>query len=184
MKYLFLHGFLLLSFLFSFSVSGQPAKEFSSFGRNIYSNSLGNVFGGFRNEAGLTRFKHFTAGVLAERRFMLDATSIYAFAAAVPLSQGVFSIQGLGSGYKNFSRQRLALAYGMPLFSWLNAGLQLDYMNMHIPLYGSAHAFTFGLSFFMHLHDHWTLGVQTFNPAEVKYNSLGEDIIPSSTGWD
>jgi hypothetical protein len=179
LKRLFLHGPFVLLALLSLSAFGQPTKEFSSFGWNVYSHSFGNTFGNFRNEAGLARFDHFTAGVLAEKRFMLKAASVYAFSIVLPVASGAFSLQGLGSGYRNFSRQRVAAAYGMPLASWLNAGMQLDYLQMHIPAYGNARAFTFGLSFLMHWKDRWVIGLQAFNPAEVSYNGLGDDGIPA-----
>lgn len=179
MKGLFSYGTPLLLALLSTTVFGQSGKEVSTFGWEVYSHSLGNAFGVFRNEAGLARFEHFTAGVLAERRFMLDATSVYAFSIVMPLTSGSISLQGAGSGYKDFSQQRIALAYGMPLAAWCDAGIQLDYLNMRIPFYGSAHAFTFGVSMLMHWHDQWTVGVQAFNPPEVKFSKLGEDSIPA-----
>lgn len=179
MKRLILHGQPLLLVLLSFSVAGQSTKEISSFGWKVYSHSFDDAFGCFRNEAGLAHFDDFTAGILAERRFMLEATSVYAFSVVLPFASGALSVQGVRSGYTNFSQQRLAVAYGMPLTSWLSTGMQLDYLNMRIPSYGGAHAFTFGVSALMHWRDQWTIGLQTINPHGAKYNGLGGDAIPA-----
>lgn len=158
---------------------GQPAKGFRSFGWNVYSQSSGNALGVFRNEASLANIHNFTAGIMAERRFMLNATSSYAFAVVLPASSGAFSLQGIGTGYENFVQQQVALAYGRPLASWFNVGLQLDYLNMRIPQYGSAHAFTFGISTLFRWKKYWSLGLQAFNPVGVTYTGLGDDEILS-----
>jgi hypothetical protein len=169
--------FFLLILLPYFAIA-QTAKFFHPFGWGTYSTSFSDVFCGLHNQAGLAELKHFTAGAMAQRRFMLKALTTYTFALALPTTSGTFCLQGNHLGYKNFNRQQLGLAYGRKLWPWLNVGIQLDYLNMHIPRYGSAHTITFETAFLVHLNKQWHAGVQIFNPVNVNYNGLGDDAIP------
>jgi hypothetical protein len=172
-------GLLLLSVL-SFSAAGQSAKDFNSFGWGAYSHSFTDILCTFRNEAGLAGIKYFSAAMLAERRFMLDATSSYAFAAAVPASSGTFCLSGDSFGFDDFRRLQVGLAYGRHLAPWLDAGIQFYYLNMRVPAYGSAWAATFSIAAMIHWNEHWHTGFRTFNPIEVKYNGLGNDAVPAA----
>lgn len=168
--------FLLI--ISSHFATGQTAKFFHPFGWGTYSASFSDVFCGFHNQAGLAELNHFTAGAIIKQRFMLKALTSYTFALALPTTSGTFCLQGDLLGYKNFNRQQLDLAYGRKLWPWLNIGIQLDYLNIHIPRYGSGHAITFETAFLVHLNKKWHAGVQVFNPVNANYNGLGNDIIP------
>lgn len=158
---------------------GQAARIFPLTGRGAYSRSFVNVFSGMRNQAALARLKTFSAGAFLQQRFSVEALRLGYFAAALPTASGTFSLQGMVGGYKYFQRQQLDLAFSKKLFNLLDAGIQINYLNMRVPSYGSAHAFTFTISTLFHFSRQWHLGIQVFNPAEIAYQKLGNDPIPA-----
>lgn len=158
---------------------GQAAKSFYPFVWGTYSATFSNIFSSQHNQGGLAELKAFSGGVTATRRFMLKELTAYTFAVALPVASGTFCLQGKSLGYAAFRRQQAGLAYGKKLWPWLNIGIQLDYLHMHIPRYGNAHALTFETAILVHLNEHWHAGVQVFNPVKVHYKGLGDDEISS-----
>lgn len=158
--------------------TGQSAKDLHPLGWGAYSRTFSSVFCGIHNQAGLASLKYFSAGVFVQQHFSIQELREYQFALALPTSSGNFSLQGSISGYRQFRRQRLDIAYARKLFDWFDAGIQLDYLNMQVPAYGSAHAFTFALSALFHINDQWHAGFQAFNPLQVSYQELGQDPVP------
>ncbi len=158
--------------------AGQAAKDLHPLGWETYSQSSSSIFCGFHNQAGLADLKYFSAGFFIQQRFSVKELRKYQFAISLPTTSGNFGLQGTLSGYKNFQRQRLELAYARRLFKAFNIGAQLDYLNMHIPGYGSAHAFTFALAALYHINRKLHAGVQVFNPVRISYQKLGNDPVP------
>lgn len=178
-----MHRWLSIAFAVLFLFSGtdsreQAARGFPLLGRGAYSRSFINAFSGVHNQAALAKLQSFSAGVFLQQRFSLNELRTAYFAIAFPVTSGTFSLQGSVGGYSHFHRQRLELAFSKTLFGWLDAGLQLNYLNMRVPAYGSANAFTFTVAALLHFGKQWHIGMQAFNPAKVKYQKLGDDPIP------
>lgn len=179
MKLLFAFVAYVLCIAYSIPAVAQSAKDFHAFGWNAYSQSTGDAFNVFRNEASIAHTAHFTAGILAEEKFMLQETTSFAFTAAFPLLSGAFGITGKSFGFENFRQLQTALIYGRQLTDWLDIGTEFDYLHTRVPGYGSAHAVTFGMGVLIHWNKKWHTGFHTFNPANVKFSGLGDDHIPA-----
>lgn len=179
MKLLFAFVANLLCVVFSIPVSAQSAKDFHAFGWNAYGQIRGDAFGLFRNEASIANTQHFTAGILAEEKFMLRETTSFAFTTSFPLPSGAVGITGKSFGFENFRKIQTALVYGRQLTDWLDAGAEFDYLHTQVPGYGSAHAVTFGIGTVIHWNKQWHTGFQVFNPSNVKFSGLGDDAVSS-----
>lgn len=179
MKRLAISSIFFLSSVCPFGTAAQSAHALFPFGWKAYSRSLNDVSGVERNEASLGEIHDFTAAVIAERPFNMNATATYAFTAAFPLNDGAIALRGIGMGYKDFHQQQITLAYGRPLASWVNVGAQMDYFHTGIPHYGSARALTFGLASLLKFKKYWSLGLQTFNPLKITYNAFGFEALQS-----
>ncbi|MGH2645090.1 MAG: hypothetical protein ACRDE2_14140 [Chitinophagaceae bacterium] len=179
MKLLFALVAHLLCMVFLKPVNAQSSKDFHAFGWNAYSQLTGDAFNVFRNEASLAKIQHFTAGIIAEEKFMLQETASFAFTAAFPTSSGVFGVSAKSYGFENFRQIQTTILYGRQLTDWLDIGAEFDYLNTRVPLYGSAHAVTFGMGAIIHWNKQWHTGLQTFNPSSIKFSGLGDDIIPA-----
>src|SRR6187549_1609472 len=67
------------------------------------------------NQAALAQTRLPGFGIYGERRFMLEETSAYSFAAAIPTRMGNFGLQLNYSGFKNFNENKIGLAYARSL---------------------------------------------------------------------
>lgn len=179
MKLLFAFFTVLLCAVFSYAAIAQSAKDFHTFGWNAYGSLTGDVFNTFRNDASIAKTSHYTAGIIAEEKFMLQETTAFAFTAAFPVSSGAFGISGKSFGFENFRHIQTALIYGRKLTDWLDVGGEFDFLHSRVPAYGSAHAVTFGTGAIIHWNTQWHTGIQVFNPAKVKYSGFGGDAVPS-----
>ncbi|TAN10922.1 MAG: hypothetical protein EPN37_18225 [Chitinophagaceae bacterium] len=179
MKLLFAFATALLWIIFYIPVIAQSAKDFHAFGWNTYGQFSGEAFDVFRNEASIANTPHFTAGIIAEEKFILQETASFAFTAALSTSSGSFGISGRSFGFESFRQIQTAFIYGRRLTDWLDAGAAFNYLHSSVPGYGNAHAVTFGIGTIIHWNRQWHTGLQAFNPANVKFSGLGDDVIPS-----
>lgn len=171
---------ICLSFAF-IRASGQdrPFAGHDATGSGAYSFHFNDVFSIYRNQAGLAQLKGLSAGVFAERRFLLESLDLFSFAAVLPTSSGNFGISSSRSGYSAFNRYHAALAYARSLGKKLDIGVQADYLGMHIREYGNLGTVTFEGGIIFHFSDQWHAGAGVFNPLQRSYNRLPEEKIPA-----
>lgn len=131
-----------------------------------YSKSFSQVFAQFGNTAALADVHRFSAGLTAERRFLLKEIGVYSMALGVPL-RGSSGVLGLGirqQGYVLFREQLIGLAYALPLGNRLNAGLRMDYRRTLMPGYGSSGLLA-EIGVIGKLTDQCRIGLQLFHPS-------------------
>lgn len=142
-----------------------------------YSTQFQHVFTALHNQAALAHISTVSAGVYAERRFMLDATSLYVMAVAIPTSSGTFGLSVQHFGFDAFSQQKLGLAYGRTLGSKVSIGIQADYLAASIRQYGRASTVTFEAGCLLHITPQLHAGIHAFNPAARQlYKARAQDI--------
>ena len=149
---------------------------------HAYSNQLSDAFSGRGNIAALAGVQRFSAGVYAERRFMLQELASYSFAAALPTFNGGFGLQGDYYGGSSYNETSLGLGYARKLGNKVNLGLQFEYFSMKTEGYGSASAFTFDAGLIFHLTEALQTGLHTYNPVRMKIGKSGEEKLASVYG--
>ena len=127
------------------------------------------------NQAALAKIKQPGVGLFGERRFLLDATSSYAVATAVPTKLGNIGVVLNYSGFKNFNENKIGLAYGKSLGARIDVGIQFNYYSYRIPGYNGASAVNFEAGAIMHFTEKLNGGIHVYNPVAGKLGKSGEE---------
>ena len=130
---------------------------------SAYSNAQQDAFSFTTNQAALATQKKKGAGVFSERRFMLAALGAYRFAVALPTPNGNFGLQLDYAGFKNFSEQKIGLAYARTLGHVVDAGIQFNYYGYRIPAYNSASTVNVEAGAIFHFTEKLNGGLHVYN---------------------
>jgi hypothetical protein len=144
-----------------------------------YSRNFHQLLTAVQNQAALAYVPVVTAGAGTERRFMLKEISTHTAALALPVGHGGFGFHLQQSGYTDYRRQTIGLAYGRTLGDRFSIGMQVNYLSRLIPQYTSASALAYELSCLMHLTPQLHMGLQVFNPTSSRLQHLGNERVPS-----
>ena len=120
------------------------------------------------NQAALAQVKNTGFGIFGERRFMLSETSSYTVAASLPTRLGNFGIQLNYAGFKNFSENKIGLAYARKLGKLVDVGIQFNYYGYRIPAYGNASNINFEIGAMLHVTAKLNAGIHIYNPVGGK----------------
>jgi len=131
------------------------------------------------NQAALAQTKHAGLGIYGERRFLLNETSAYTFAASLPTRLGNFGIQLNYSGFKNFNENKIGLAYARSLGKKVDVAVQFNYYGYRIPAYGNASSINFELGAMLHLTDKLNAGIHVYNPVGGKFGKSNDEKLAS-----
>lgn len=129
-----------------------------------YSKNFTDAFSLSSNIAALSALNSFSVGVYGERKFMLEETSLYTAAIAIPTTSGNFALQADYFGYKAYNESQVGIAYGIPLSNKAGIGAKFNYYNLRIPSYLNASAINFEIGSIIHLSDQLHTGVSIYNP--------------------
>ena len=132
------------------------------------------------NQAALAQSKNAGIGLFGERRFLLGETSAYTLAASLPTRLGNFGIQLNYAGFKNFSENKIGLAYARKLGKVVDIGIQFNYYGYRIPSYGNASTINFEMGALLHLTDKLNAGIHVYNPVGGKLGRDSEEKIASA----
>ncbi|MCZ2396370.1 MAG: hypothetical protein LC100_07470 [Chitinophagales bacterium] len=141
---------------------------------NSYSQKHNDAFSFTHNTAALAFAKAFSAGVLAETRYMLKETNYYSGVAVVPTELGNFGVEAGYFGYKNFNEYQIGLAYARSLGSSFSLGAGFNYYSYRVPAYQQGGAVTFQIGAIARISDQLTAGIEIYNPVGG-YISKSED---------
>ena len=166
--------FFLLPVVFSQSLRTPVAAIYLGLGS--YSTQHYDVFCYLNNQAALARIKNVAAGVYAETRFLLTATSLYTASIAVPTKNGNFGVNINYSGFKNFNESQIGLAYARSAGKKVDIGIQFNYYNYRVPSYNSASTVNFEIGAIVHLTDKLNIGVHVYNPVGGKFSGTEEKL--------
>lgn len=172
--------YLLICMLFTgrfvFSQALRQPVSAVYVGLGAYSTQQNDVFSFTNNQAALAQVKSASAGVYGERRFLLNETSLYSAALAVPSSLGNFGVNVKYLGYKNFNESQLGLAYGRSLGKKVDIGVQFNYYGYRVPSYTSASTVNAEIGAVVHLTDKLNAGVHVYNPIGGKFSKTDEKL--------
>ena len=153
----------------------QPYISLSAY--SVYQNDPMSFTG---NQAALARSKNAGAGVFGERRFLLNETSAYTFAVALPTRLGNFGVQLNYAGFKNFNENKIGLAYARSLGKRVDVGVQFNYYGYRIPAYGNASTVNFEMGTIIHVSDKLHAGLHVYNPVAGKLGKNSREKLASA----
>jgi hypothetical protein len=187
---LFTFSFYCLVFFVSIHSYGQTLRQPISAiytGLGAYSTQHGDVFSFVNNQAALAQIDNITAGVYGEKRFLLNETSLYTAAVAVPSSLGNFGLSVKYFGFKNFNESQVGLAYGRSLGKKIDIGVQFNYYGYRVPTYNSDNTVNFEIGAIVHLTDKLNAGIHVYSPVGGQFSKTDEKLTSAYTfglGYD
>jgi hypothetical protein len=134
----------------------------------------------FNNQAGLAWCKRFSAGIYFENRYLLKDLSLKALAITLPAGRGTFGVSIRHFGFALYSEMNTSIAYGMRLTKNFSAGVQIDYLRLHVAdgfKDNSVFSCEIGLQF--RAGEQLWLGLHVANPVPVKLSSLTQERLPT-----
>lgn len=177
---------ILLSLLFTLNVNllfGQSLRYSLTqpyISLSAYSSKQIDPLSFTGNQGALAQAKSAGIGIFGERRFLLSETSVYTLGASLPSRLGNFGIQVNYAGFKNFSENKIGLAYGRKLGKLLDVGVQFNYYGYRIPAYGNASTINFEIGAILHLTDKINAGLHVYNPVGGKLGKAREEKLASA----
>jgi hypothetical protein len=149
-------------------------------GSTAYSSKQNDAFSFTTNQAVLAATTQASVGLYGERRFLLQATSSYAAAVAMPTKMGNFGVSLNYGGFKNFNENKIGLAYARSLGKKVDVGVQFNYYSYKVPAYANTSAINFELGAIMHFTDKLNGGIQVYNPVGGKLGKNGDEKLAST----
>ncbi|MCX6247926.1 MAG: hypothetical protein NTW10_09345 [Bacteroidetes bacterium] len=134
----------------------------------------------FNNQAGLAWCRRFSAGIYFENRFLLKEVSEKALAVTLPVNKGAFGVSFHHFGFSLYSEMNAGIAYGMRLTKNFSAGIQADYLRLHVAdgfKDNTVFSCEIGLQF--RAGEHLWLGLHMANPVPVKLSQGNGERIPA-----
>jgi hypothetical protein len=173
---------LLISMLLFSIVHAQVVREPLSVkyaGLGAYSKNFSDVFSATSNIATLAQLRDASAGVYAERRFMLSEMNGFAGVAAVPSTSGTFGLQADYFGTAEFNESQLGLIYARRVTNQIDVGVKFNYHSVAIRGYGSSAAVNFEAGSIFHLTEKLHTGIHVYNPTGSKLGKSGNEKLAS-----
>ncbi len=152
----------------------SPYREFGA-----YSQIHTDLFSVSGNKAALAQVKKLSAGLFAERKFLLEELNSFSAIAAIPTRSGNFGLLADYSGFSGYNESLLGLAYARKLGSKIDAGIQFNYNRINISTYGSSAAAGFEAGVISHLTEKLHAGIRVENPVGGKFGKDQQEKIPS-----
>lgn len=131
----------------------------------------------FVNQAGLANLEGLAGSVFAERRFLASPINNISGTVAAPVGFGTFALTINSFGVENYQEQKIGLAYARQLLDGLSFGIQFDYLNTNIPLYGNVGTFTFEAGLQAQLLNNLRFGFHLYSPTQI--NLVEEVPLPT-----
>lgn len=152
----------------------SPYKEFGS-----YSLKHADLFSVTGNKASLVQIKTLSAGLFAERKYLLEELNSFSAVAALPTRSGNFGLLADYSGFSGYNESQVGFAYARKLGSRIDAGVQFNYNRINIATYGSSAAVGFEVGVISHLTEKLHAGINVENPVGGKFGKNQEEKLPS-----
>lgn len=144
-----------------------------------YTSSFADAFAGTANQANLANVQQIHAGIFSERRFQLEAFSIYQASIVLPSKWGGFGLHLNYGGGADYNNTQMGLAYGRKLGSTVSIGAQINYNTVRIPVYGSSSAINFEIGSSWQLTKQLVTAIHLYNPVGGKFGKGSTEKLPS-----
>ncbi len=168
---------ILISSLCNSQTLRRPAAT-NYIGLGAYSIHHADIFSFTLNPSSLAQLKNPSAGVYAERRFMISELNNYIAAFALPTKSGNFGMKTYYFGFNEYNETLLGLVYSRSLGNKLDIGASFNYHLIRIAGYGSSAAINFELGTVLHLTENLHAGLVIENPAGGKFGLEQKEKLP------
>lgn len=148
-------------------------------GLGAYSLNHVDVFSFTSNQASLAQLKNTSAGVYAERRFLLSELNNYTAVIGLPTTTGNFGLKANYSGFSDYNESQLGLAYARKLGEKIDIGAQFNYNGIRIAGYGNASAISFEIGTILHVTEKLHAGLRVNNPVGGKFGKDQQEKLSS-----
>ena len=141
----------------------------------------GDLWNAHNNQAGLAFIKDFQAGIFYENRFLVDNLGMKAFAAAMPIKNGVFGVEvnAMGLG-KLYSENKFGISYAKTFGPKFAASVQLNYLNTFIgDNYGTTATVCGEFGLIAIPVKNLVIGFHLFNPTRSKLSGNLDERLPT-----
>lgn len=162
--------------VFAQSVSPLPLQFFPC----TYSAGQASVFSLPANPAAPVLVKSFTAGLYAQRRFMLAQPVQLVFGAALPFENAGLGMQLNHLQNGAFTQSEAGIAYARKLGK-IDIGVRFNYHRLTIAAYGSAAGVVVDVGSFWQLAKGFSAGLRVYNPVGGRLGSNGLQLGSSYT---
>lgn len=139
---------------------------------------LSDPFSTYYNQAGLGFVEDYAVGVTAERKFLLNDLNSITGIATIPTGTGTFGLSFNYFGSSAYNEKKAGIAFGKS-FGKFSAGLQFDYLGIHVQEYGTKNTFTFEAGIQYRLFENLQLGTHVFNPIRITLEDFADEKIPT-----
>ena len=132
------------------------------------------------NPAGMANLDCFSFGLYYENRWLLPETAYKCGGLALPTKFGCLGLSFYQFGSSKYSENKFGLAYAKDFGRYLQIGLQLDYLLLHVGNeYGNYRAITFEMGLQSQVTDRLTIGAYVFNPVSFRLEqTLNHERLP------
>jgi hypothetical protein len=178
-------GRVVFWFFFILTLEAHPAGDYTpcggrAAGMGFSSVAIADPWSVFNNQAGLTWVNKINAEIYFENRFLVKEMALKAIGIALPIKSGTFGLSFREFGFSLYNEMTTGLAFGKKLGKSFSAGVQLDYLRIHLGEdLGTKHLFTFEIGMEFQINHNLCLGVHFYNPISVKLTSYANERIPS-----
>lgn len=147
-------------------------------GTGAYSLHHVDIFSITSNQASLAQLKNASAGVYAERRFLLNELNNYRAVAGIVTASGNFALNTGYAGFADYNETQLGLAYARKLGNSMDIGGQFNYNGIRIAGYGTAAAVSVELGTMLHFSEKLHAGIHLNNPVGGKFGKNQQEKLP------
>ncbi len=166
------------------SVNFANADNYPTGASNLSMGNTGvaiqNLWSSYHNQAALGFFEGMEAGIYYENRFMLPEFGLKSMAFNMSLPTGTIGINLSSFGYKNFSDNKVGLAYGMKLADFIAVGIQIDYFLIHQQsYYGNLGTVSGEIGIYATPFEDFYIGAHVFNPWRSKIAEYQNERLPT-----
>ena len=148
-------------------------------GLSSYSQQQNGALSFTGNQAALASVKNAGVGVYAERRFLLNETSVYTLAGSLPTALGNFGLQVNYAGFKDFNENKIGLAYARKLGRAVDVGVQFNYYSYRVPAYSNASTINFEIGAMIHVTTKLNVGMHVYSPVGGKLGKNSDEKLAS-----
>src|SRR4051812_25077192 len=154
-------------------------------GSCTYSSIHADAFSFLQNQAALPAVKSISAGVSAERRYLLQELTDYEAALVVPVSGGSFGFIGSYFGSSAYKDASAGLAYGRRI-NKTDVGIQGSYRKAGAPGYSANTSINIEGGIMFQISDQLRIGFHVFDPVslQLKNNDLPVTSFSAGVGYD
>jgi hypothetical protein len=183
------HSIILVIFsvLSQYSYSQPSGLSLSSAftGTCTYSSIHADAFSFLQNQAALPAVKSFSAGISAERRYLLQELAHYEAALVVPVPGGAFGFIGSYFGSSAYRDASTGVAYGRRI-NKIDVALQGTYRNAGASGYSANTSINIEGGIMFQISDQLRIGFHVFDPVslQLKNNDLPVTSFSAGAGYD